>query len=126
MGMNRARESGGLNSGEFIFMKTKTILLGSAAVALATSLTAPAQAARYHGWYLGIEAGANIVQDWDFTSRTITATPHQHRDTANFETGFALMATLGYAIENWRLELEGGYRDNDVENYVTHVFASTF
>jgi len=96
-------------------MKIRTILLGSAAIALATSTAvAPTQAAHFHGWYVGLEGGANWVEDWDFSSQSI-AVPHTHFDNTSFDTGWAVLATVGYAFDNWRLELEGGYRQNGVD-----------
>lgn len=97
-------------------MTSRSLLLGSAAVALtASALAAPAQAAHFHGWYVGIEAGANWVKDWDFTSQSTLFTPHTHFDTAQIDTGWAVLATVGYAFDHWRLELEAGYRENDAD-----------
>ena len=104
-------------------MKTKTILLGSAAIAIAASI-APAQASHFNGWYVGIEGGADWVQDWDFKSRTTFITTHTHFDTTNFNTGWAVLATVGYAFQNWRVELEGGYRDNKIDSIVARGFTS--
>ena len=37
--------------------------------------------------------------------------------STEFDTGWAVLATVGYAFDsNWRLELEGGYRSNDIDN----------
>ncbi len=95
-------------------MKTRRILLGSAAIALAVAAApAPAQAGNFHGYYVGVEGGANWVRDWEFDSATAG---HSHRFTAHSDTGWALLATLGYDWGHWRAELEGGYRSNDYES----------
>ena len=104
-------------------MKYAGLLLGSVgALALAGGA---AQAEHFHGWYVGLEGGGNWVQDWDF--RSIAAT-HTHADTASFDTGWAVLATVGYAFDhNWRVELEGGYRKNDIKSIVTRtLITNTF
>jgi OOP family OmpA-OmpF porin len=106
-------------------MKTKTILLGSAAIALAISAaTIPAQAAHFHGWYVALEGGADWVQDWNFQSATVLLTPHTHFDKTSFDTGWAVLASVGYALDSWRFEVEGGYRDNKIDQIVARGFTS--
>jgi OOP family OmpA-OmpF porin len=98
-------------------MTIRTILLGSAAIALGVAATtAPAQATQLRGWYVGIEGGANWVKDWTFTSSNGT---HNHEFDANFESGWAVLGTVGYDFNHWRIELEAGYRHNEVENFST-------
>jgi len=97
-------------------MSHKATLLGAAAsIALLATGIPSAHAGHINGWYLGVEGGANWVQDFnDQISRTPPpATNHQ-----NFElnTGWAGLATLGYGFWNhWRVELEGGYRHNGLD-----------
>src|SRR6185436_6284000 len=97
-------------------MKLKSLLLGTALTA-AFAVSADA-AASNRGWYVGVEAGANWLQDTDdlvtvfganFTSVNI-----------DYDTGWAAIATVGYAFweSNWRVELEGAYRSNDIDNGV--------
>lgn len=94
-------------------MKLKALLLGTVA---AVSIAAASQQseARNNGWYIGLEAGANWVDDnsalWD--SDPSASLPV----SLEFDTGWAVLATVGYAFDNnWRLELEGGYRQNDMD-----------
>jgi outer membrane protein OmpA-like peptidoglycan-associated protein len=114
--------------GDLHQMKTKTILLGSAAIALtAVAAAAPAEAAHFHGWYVALEGGADWVQDWNFKSATTTPTSHTHFDKTNFNTGWAVLASIGYAFSDWRVELEGGYRDNKIDSIFTRdIITNTF
>ena len=90
-------------------MKNKMMLLGAAA---ALCLSATAQAAN-DGWYLGLEGGANWVQDWTFT-----VVPADFPGQASFDTGWAALATVGYGFGDWAVEFEGGYRSNKIDQNV--------
>lgn len=97
-------------------MNSKIALLGTVA---ALSMIAAGQSQAHHqGWYVGLEGGANWVDDTDFgytrvNPPALTVTP---AGSADFDTGWAAFATVGYAFEkNWRIELEGGYRSNDAD-----------
>lgn len=99
-------------------MKFKaTLLAGGAALALATS----ANADGLRGSYAAIEGGAvwvgseRILQEVAVTG-VITTSPIFDAD---FATGWAVLATLGYAFDNnLRAELEAGYRRNDIDRLV--------
>jgi OOP family OmpA-OmpF porin len=104
-------------------MSHKTILLGAAAsVALLASNVAPASAAHFNGWYVGLEGGANWVRDNNFSltgnvcalegTCTILEPNVTQFGKSNYDTGWAVIATVGYGWNNWRFELEGGYRRN--------------
>lgn len=101
-------------------MKFKAILLGT--VLTAAGAVSAEAAANNHGWYVGAEAGANWLQDTDdlvtvlgsnFTSVNV-----------DLDTGWAAIATVGYAFweSNWRVELEGAYRQNDINKGVAKGF----
>jgi outer membrane protein OmpA-like peptidoglycan-associated protein len=93
-------------------MKAKAILLGTVA---AVSIAAAQQSeARNQGWYIGLEGGGTWVDDnsalWD-----ADPTPG-FPVSLDFDTGWAVLATVGYGFDNhWRIELEGGYRHNDMD-----------
>jgi len=97
----------------------KKLLLGT--VGALALCAVPAQAAHFNGWYVSLEGGANWVDDWNHQQVTtnglgvITDT-----DPANesYETGWAVLGSVGYAWHNWRLEVEGGYRSNDLDRLV--------
>ena len=97
-------------------MKWKVILLGTVA---ALSLTAVSQSnAHNQGWYAGLEAGANWINDND-AEYQFNDEPHfsySEPVQMNFDTGWAALGTVGYAFDNnWRIEGEIGYRKNDVD-----------
>lgn len=90
-------------------MTLRSALLGTA---VAVALGGAAQAAQINGWYVSLEGGANWIDDWnhDFFS---AALPSQ----AGLDTGWAVLASVGYGWNGWRIEFETGYRDNDVDTY---------
>jgi len=95
-------------------MKSKLVLLGTAA-ALSVVAASHSEARNNQGWYVGIEGGANWVDDNDGFVGFNSGIPILP-DTISFDTGWAVLATVGYAFDqNWRIELEGGYRKNDVD-----------
>jgi opacity protein-like surface antigen len=88
-------------------MNTKSLLLGAAALLVVDS----ADAAHSDGWYVGLDAGVNLVRNWE--QAIIPSVPLLQVD-ASYEDGFAPVATVGYRFErDWRVELEGGYRHNE-------------
>jgi outer membrane protein OmpA-like peptidoglycan-associated protein len=79
-------------------------------------LVAPAQAAP--GWYLSIEGGGSLVGDWEHTRTKMTwCGPEVKEALAAFDTGYAVFGAAGYAMDAWRVEVEGGFRQNDIESY---------
>lgn len=94
-------------------MKRQAALLGAAAL---FALSMPADAARLKGWYGVFEGGGNYIQDFDigeYVPPGPTAT-----STLTAEVGWAGLASVGYAYNNgWRMEVEGGYRNNAFESF---------
>ena len=86
-------------------MKMKALLLGAAA-SLALAGTANAGFER-DGWYFGLEGGAVLVNETQFAGLPGT--------TIDFDHGYGVLGTIGYAFKNsnWRMEGEVGYREND-------------
>lgn len=90
-------------------------------------MAAASQSSAHHrGWYVGLEAGANWIDDTsvlfdrpvysDVSIEEVSPVSFGGSSSVNFDTGWAGFATLGYGFEkNWRIELEVGYRDNDAE-----------
>ena len=106
-------------------MKARGILLATVA---GVSIAAASQSSAHHqGWYVGLEAGANWVDDQSildnrqvFSDVAIESVslPYYYGNNSDlkFDTGWAGLATIGYGFEkNWRVELELGYRDNDAQ-----------
>jgi opacity protein-like surface antigen len=90
-------------------MRTKSLLLGATAMLIAA---APASA---KGWYIGLEAGANILADSEVNIATTGG--FTSNTTGHFDTGWALIATLGYSLQNWRVEGELALRSNDKDRF---------
>lgn len=100
-------------------MKRTTLLLGTAA---ALALIAPAQAGQLNGWYVGLEGGASWAGELEYLEQATSAGPvtHFHHYTVDDgPAGWAVFATAGYAFGSWRLELEAGYRENKLEDFVS-------
>jgi outer membrane protein OmpA-like peptidoglycan-associated protein len=90
----------------------KNALLASAMGLSIYALAMNAQAGhRPVGWYVGVEGGANWIDNAD-----VEFNPGGSTIEAEFESGWALFAEVGFRWENnWRLELEAGWRENDVD-----------
>ena len=98
-------------------MKTRSLLIGALAPLAFASVAA---ANGRNGWYVGLEGGGNWIEKT--TERTtidilpIGGTTSTTTGSFRFDTGWAGLATVGYGFGNrWRIELEGGYRDNDIK-----------
>lgn len=102
-------------------MKTTRV---HAAVLLSLLSAAPAYGA--DGWYLSVEGGAGIVNDWEHTRTLWTLCGPEFRDAvASFDTGWAVFGAGGYALDNWRIEFEGGYRHNELDSYLKEKWNGT-
>lgn len=94
-------------------MPLRTTLMGAAC---ALALVGDAEA---RGWYASIELGASSVSDTDvFWYETTSGVLGFTTDVeGRFDTGWALLAAVGYALDNWRVELEVGWRTNDKDRF---------
>ena len=92
-------------------MNTKHLIGKVAVVALAIGLMLPGAAQAYpkQGWYIGVGAGANFLQDNDVK---IGATTNRIES----DPGFLLNGSLGFGFESqFRPEFEIAYRRNEVD-----------
>ncbi len=91
----------------------KNALLASAMGLSIYALATGAQAGhRPAGWYVAAEGGANWIDNADVSFASGFGTNWE----ADFESGWAVFAEVGYRWENnWRIELEGGWRENDID-----------
>lgn len=86
-----------------------------ASVAAATMAVAGAASAEPDGWYGAVDLGYHTID-------TIESTSHNTPGLApewdiELDDDWAGFARLGYRFnENWRVELEGGFRENDIES----------
>jgi OOP family OmpA-OmpF porin len=105
-------------------MQSKLILLGTVA---ALSLAAASNTSAHNqGWYIGLEGGGTWVSDEEGFFG-INSAPAVLPETIEFDTGWAVLATVGYAFEsNWRVEFEAGYRQNDIESIAIFPFPAPF
>lgn len=92
-------------------MRSKLLFTASS---IALACVGPAAAGPANGWYMGLEGGGNWATENDATFSTSLPTSGPAR--IEFDTGWAGIATVGYALRgNWRIEAEGGYRHNDID-----------
>jgi OmpA-OmpF porin, OOP family len=90
----------------------RACLLGATAI---VSLSGMAVASPMNGWYVGLEAGANWRGEVDQHQVAFTGAEVNH--WFDFDTGWGLLGTIGYAFDNWRFEVEAGYRENDIDHF---------
>ena len=92
-----------------------TRVLAGAILSLYLSL--PATAAE--GFYLSFEGGASEVDDWEHVRTKWTYCGPIFKDAvATFDTGWAVFGAAGFSFGGWRIEGEGGFRQNDIASYV--------
>jgi OmpA-OmpF porin, OOP family len=93
-------------------MTTRSLLLGAVASLVFVSA---ASAYERNGWYIGLEGGASWVDDFNVV-RTINAGAPTVFTDVPVDTGWAALATVGYGFRGpFRVELEGGYRLNELD-----------
>lgn len=90
------------------------------AVALATSALASPALARDGTFYVGVEGGAMIVEDFDLD---VTGPRDASVDS---DYGYDFDAIVGYDFGVFRIEAEGGYREADADEFIApQGFAQT-
>jgi outer membrane protein OmpA-like peptidoglycan-associated protein len=95
-------------------MKYTMAFLGAAAMA---ALVGPASAEQMTSWYGAIEGGGNWVEDFDMQEYVTPLGPPPATSSLHLDAGWAALASLGYAYDNnWRFEVEGGYRYNQFDS----------
>jgi outer membrane protein OmpA-like peptidoglycan-associated protein len=94
-------------------MNTKRAL---AAIIMSLFSVVPAQSS--DGWHFSFESGASAVADWEHTRTKWTWCGPEVKDAlATFSTGWSAFGAAGYSMNQWRIELEGGYRHNEIDSY---------
>lgn len=91
----------------------RACLLGATAI---VSLSGMAVAAPLNGWYVGLEAGANWRGDVDQFQDAFTGSDVNQQ--LDFDAGWGVLGTVGYAFNSWRFEIEAGYRENELDHFV--------
>ncbi|RZJ06088.1 MAG: porin family protein, partial [Brevundimonas sp.] len=93
-------------------MRVKTLILATSAAG-ALALSAGAASADPNGWYGAVDAGYHSLGNAETFGNP---GPEFDIDVQGDWAGFA---RLGYRFTpNWRVELEGGYRDNNQFDYI--------
>ncbi len=96
-------------------MKTKLWLLGAT---LSLLFVTPAQAANTEGWYVSVEGGGVWVDEWEhLRTKIVCRLPVTTLAEASSSTGWGALAAVGYGLQHWRVEFEGGYRSNELDSY---------
>lgn len=90
----------------------KNALLASALGLSIYALANNATAGHRQGWYVALEGGVNWMEDTGIDQIGVPPLTWE----AEFEAGWAAFVEVGYRWENnWRLELEGGWRENEID-----------
>ena len=85
---------------------------------LSLPLCLPVKAEPVNGWYAALEGGAVWVNAWDhIRTQTEYCYTSVKPGTAGFSTGWAGLGMIGFGMHQWRVEVEGGYRKNDLDSY---------
>ncbi len=95
-------------------MKLRTTLLAATAIAVASTASAAT------GWYMSLGAGANWLNDSDYSVGPGASTYNGHDE---FDSGYIIAGAVGYDWGRWRAEFEVAYRDNDFAcvSYTTNI-----
>lgn len=65
------------------------------------------------GWYVSLEGGGSKVDPWEHLHGSVAAPAEPSvSNRSTFDAGWAALGSVGFARQNWRLELEGGFRRN--------------
>ena len=94
-------------------MKTGSLVLSTLALLAAAS---PAAAERFTSWYGAIEGGGNWIEQFELQEYLTPPAGPTTDAMMRSQPGWAGFVTVGYAFpEEWRLEVEGGYRYNRLD-----------
>ena len=100
-------------------MKTK-LMAGAALIAVVAAATGAHAQAPINGWYGAIDGGWHFLDAHGGISTTSSnnaadGSPYGYRFDQKKGGDWAAMARVGYRFnQNWRVELEGGYRHGDL------------
>ncbi|WP_439532136.1 OmpA family protein [Polymorphobacter sp.] len=91
----------------------RKLLIGAA---LATTMLASGAQARDKSWYVGVGAGANLMQNQVFDIRNAAGTVTTTDAIRNkYEIGFDAGGNIGYDFGPFRAEFEVAYKDNNLD-----------
>ena len=81
------------------------------AMALASTALASPALARDNSWYVGVGAGAMLVEDLDLDIGTVN-----NAGSLDHRAGYDAEGTVGYDFGGFRAEVEVGYREADIKS----------
>ena len=81
------------------------------AMALATTALATPTLAKDHAWYIGVDAGGQIVENTKFDLRDTGTTIANDAVRLHHKVGFDVDGNVGYDFGPFRAEFEIGYKD---------------
>ncbi len=81
------------------------------AMALASTALASPALARDDSWYVGVGAGAMLVEDLDLDIGTVN-----NAGSLDHRAGYDFEGTVGYDFGGFRAEVEVGYREADIKS----------
>jgi outer membrane protein OmpA-like peptidoglycan-associated protein/opacity protein-like surface antigen len=84
-------------------------------MALASTALASPALARDNAWYVGVEGGAMIVEDFDYDITNTAGVRTSNGVTIDHDYGYDVDAVIGYDFGGFRLETEVGYRKARVD-----------
>lgn len=90
-------------------------------LALASTALATPALARDGAWYVGVEAGAMIVEDIKFDITNTAGVTTNNASTLDHDYGYDFGGLVGYDFGGFRLEAEVGYRGATVDGYRSTV-----
>ena len=86
------------------------------AMALASTAIATPALARDDAWYVGVEGGAMIVEDFD-----LDIGANNNAATVNHDYGYDFDAIVGYDFGAFRAEAEVGYKGADLDSFSSTI-----
>ena len=97
-------------------MLTRSLIRHGSFLSLLLVLAQPAVAGE--GWYVSLEGGGAKIDSWDHLHGS-SALPKEPvvANRSTFDGGWAALGGVGFARQNWRLELEGGFRRNGLARH---------
>ena len=88
-------------------MRKTILLLGSALLLASAANAAPT------GWYVGISAGGNWLDETEDNANFAGGPYAPTNEFIETDASLTVLANIGYRWDSFRLEFEGGYRSND-------------
>ena len=91
----------------------------AAAIVLATTALSSPVLAKDQSWYIGLEGGANLLQNQQFDIRnSAQTTVVDNALTARHKIGYDVGGNIGYDFGKFRAEFEVAYKANKIDNMI--------